>query len=177
VLSITALGTSFGVRSPVVGGTAAGGARLVAGGVSGVGGTAVGGGVVAVRLYTGKVVVKAEQAGWKNLFLHPGEQVTYDGRGGPALVSRFDRSATGHQGSNDGQDLVFNNTALKQVFKQLAIQYHVTISYRAADLRGMNFTGTISRGDSLQPLLKLLGNMNNLDIREEANGFRVVRQR
>jgi ferric-dicitrate binding protein FerR (iron transport regulator) len=152
MLSTTALGTSFGVKAPA-------------------GSTAV-----AVKLYTGKVVVKADQAGWAAIFLHPGEQVSYDGKGGPALVSRFDRSPAGDKVSNDGQDLVFNNTALKQVFKQLAIRYHVTISYRAADLRGMNFTGTVSRSDSLQPLLKLLGNMNNLEIREEANGFRVVRQ-
>lgn len=148
ILSTTALGTSFGVKTS--------------------------GRAIAIRLYTGRVVVKADR--WaKGVFLTPGEQVSYDGKDGPAVVSRFDLRPADRV-SNDQQNLVFNNAALKDVFKQLSIQYHLTISYRAKDLIGMNFTGTVSRSDSLQPLLRLLGNMNNLDIQEEAGGFRVVRQ-
>lgn len=151
VLSTTALGTSFGVKASAA--------------------------AIAIRLYTGRVVVKAERStGWsRDIFLSPGEQVSYNGKGGPALVSRFGSRPT-DKVTNDQQNLVFNNTALKDVFKQLSIQYHVTISYRAKDLSGMNFTGTVSRSDSLQPFLRLLGNMNNLDIQEEAGGFRIVRQ-
>lgn len=154
VLSTTALGTSFGVKVPM------------------------GGKTVEIKLYSGRVVVKADAAaGWpKDVFLSPGEQVSYRGGSGPALVSRFEVSPAADNHSNDQQDLVFNNASLKQVFAKLAIQYHVTISYRAADVRGMNFTGTVSPSDSLQPLLKLVGNMNNLEIREEAGGYRVVRQ-
>jgi len=154
MLSTTALGTSFGVKAPAASHT------------------------VAVKLYTGKVVVKADPvAGWsKDIFLNPGEQISYDGKGGPALVSRFELSPAQDKQVDDEQNLVFNNTSLKQVFKKLASQYHVTITYRAADLKGMNFTGTVSATDSLQPLLQLLGNMNNLDIREETGGFRIVRQ-
>jgi ferric-dicitrate binding protein FerR (iron transport regulator) len=152
VLSTTALGTSFGVKAPA------------------------GSKAVAIRLYTGKVVVKADPvAGWsRDVLLAPGEQVCYDAKGGPALVSHFEGAPAHAQHTGDEQELVFNNTSLKQVFRQLAIQYHVTIKFRAADLKGMNFTGTVSRTDSLQSFLQLLGNMNNLEIREEAGGFRVV---
>ena len=154
VLSTTALGTSFGVTAPAYSKA------------------------VAVRLYTGRVVVKADAvAGWsKDIFLNPGEQISYDARGGPALVRRFEISPVHDKQADDEQNLVFNNTSLKQVFKELASQYHVTITYRAADLKGMNFTGTVSAADSLQPLLQLLGNMNNLELREELGGFCVVRQ-
>ena len=154
ILSTTALGTSFGVKAPM------------------------GGKTVEIKLYTGRVVVKAVAvAGWsKDVFLSPGEKISYSGSSAPAVVSRFEVSPAAGDNSSDEQDLVFNNASLKQVFKKLAIQYHVTISYRAADLNGMNFTGTVSPSESLQPLLKLLGNMNNLEIREEAGGYRVVRQ-
>ncbi|HMI63011.1 MAG TPA: DUF4974 domain-containing protein, partial [Puia sp.] len=65
----------------------------------------------------------------------------------------------------------------KEVFQQLSIQYHTKFNFRAKDLRGLNFTGTVSRTDSLDVFLRLLAGMNDLDIQAQAPGYSVNRHR
>ena len=114
-----------------------------------------------------------------------------DGLDGTALgdAGRSDAGfGTRHRaGTNDGPgmqpagaggmgDLVFNNSSLKAVFERLSLQYHKKIVYRASELAGLNFTGTLMRTDSLDTILSLLGTMNNLDIHEQPAGFVVTRR-
>jgi transmembrane sensor len=149
VLATTALGTSFAVKGYKTAGN------------------------VAVKLYTGRVMVRAVKPleGWsKDLYLVPGQQVLYDNRRMLATVSRFTTPQADpavRQPGGDPKDLVFNNTPLKEVFNQLSIQYHRKISYTASELSGMNFTGTVPRSDSLVLFLRLLANMNNLEVQEK----------
>ena len=156
-LSTTVLGTSFGVRAPG------------------------GGGTIEVRLYTGKVVVKSigSLPGWKDILLSPGQEMVYDRGRRLATVKLF----AGPQGKADGGgtvneagDLVFSNSPLKNVFYSLSLQYHKKFIYRAGDLHGLNFTGTVMRTDSLDTFLHLLGTMNNLDIQEQPAGIMVKRR-
>ena len=149
VLATTALGTSFGVKGYKTTGN------------------------VAVKLYTGRVMVRAVKplAGWsKDLYLVPGQQVLYDNRRMLASISTFTTPKANpviRQPGGDPKDLVFNNTPLKEVFNQLSIQYHRKINYTASDLTGMNFTGLVPRSDSLIVFLRLLANMNNLEVQEK----------
>lgn len=140
-----------------------------------------------VKLYSGRVVVRSVRAlkGWgKDVYLAPGQQVLYDDRRLLATVSRFGSGVSGAEGTENaegmgvsGKDLVFNNSPLKEVFQQLSIQYHTKFNFRAKDLRGLNFTGTVSRTDSLDVFLRLLAGMNNLDIQAQAPGYAVSRHR
>lgn len=149
VLATTALGTSFGVKGYKTTGN------------------------VAVKLYTGKVMVRAIKPlqGWsKDCYLVPGQQLLYDNGRMLAAVSRLTANQASpaiRQIGGDQKDLVFNNTPLKEVFDQLSIQYHKKINYTASDLTGMNFTGTVPRSDSLFVFLKLLATMNNLEVQEK----------
>lgn len=158
MLATTVLGTSFGVRAPV------------------------GANAVVVKLYTGKVVVRSlgSLPGWKDILLAPGEEMVYDDRKMTAVVKkpgvRTENSDKGEPAS-DAEDLVFNNSPLKNVLRQLSIQYHKKITYRARDIAGRNFTGTLLHTDSLDTFLRLLGTMNNLDIQEQPTGIRVTRHR
>ena len=158
-LATTALGTAFSAK------------------------TSAGSGTVIVKLYTGRVVVKSTVplSGWnKDIYLSPGQQVSYDDRRLLATVSRFITPAATPAGKEEepiGQDLVFNNSSLKEVIDRLAIQYHRKIQYRTTDLKGLNFTGTVSPNDSLGVFLKLLGAMNNLDIQEQPPVFIISRQK
>jgi transmembrane sensor len=156
-LATTALGTAFGVKAPA----------------------STGG--IAVKLYTGRVVVKSTRSlpGWnKNIYLSPGQQVSYDDHRLLATVSRF-----GTQGprrvarkiENEEQELVFNNSSLKEVIDRLSAKYNRKIIYRAEDIAGMNFTGTVAPSDTLASFLKLLAAMNNLDIQENEPVF-IVRK-
>jgi len=156
-LATTALGTEFGVKSSFR---------------------------ETVKLYSGKVVVRSVRPmkGWeKDVFLEPGQQVLYDNRRLLATVSRFEESAPRAAGAEGavvtGQDLVFNNSPLKDVFRQLSIQYHIKFTIRAKDLKGLNFTGTVPRTDSLDVFLRLLAGMNDLDIQAQGTGYFVSRHR
>ncbi|HXO75278.1 MAG TPA: FecR domain-containing protein [Puia sp.] len=156
-LATTALGTEFGVKSSFR---------------------------ETVKLYSGKVVVRSVRPlkGWeKDVYLEPGQQVLYDNRRLLATVSRFEEGAPGAAVAEGnvvtGQDLVFNNSPLKDVFQQLSIQYHIKFNIRAKDLKGLNFTGTVPRTDSLDVFLRLLAGMNDLDIQAQGAGYIVSRHR
>ncbi len=157
-LATTVLGTSFRVRAPA------------------------GAGDVVVKLYTGKVVVRSLHflAGWKDILLAPGEEMVYDDRRMLAVVNKAEvRQGNAEDGgaASGGGDLVFNNSPLKNVLRQLSIQYHKKIIYRARDIAGRNFTGSLLHTDSLDTFLQLLGTMNNLDIQDQPAGIKVTRHK
>ena len=58
---------------------------------------------------------------------------------------------------------------------RLSVKYNRKIIYRAEDIAGMNFTGTVSPSDTLASFLKLLAAMNNLDIQENEPVFIVTK--
>jgi transmembrane sensor len=156
-LATTALGTSFGVQ-------------------------ATGAGSEAVKLFSGRVVVRSmgPVKGWNgDVYLLPGQQVRYDNHRMLATISTFERGAAQGEGemTMDNKELSFSNASLKQVFRQLTIQYNKKFNFRASDLAGLNFTGTVPRTDSLDVFLRLLAGMNNLDILEQPDGYVVTRHR
>jgi ferric-dicitrate binding protein FerR (iron transport regulator) len=135
---------------------------------------------VAVRLYSGKVVIRSLQAmhGWKDIVLAPGEEMVYDDHRMMVKVNKPAARGGSRVDSAGGMgDLVFNNSPLKTVFQRLSQQYHKKIVYRASELEGLNFTGTLMRTDSLETILSLLGSTNNLDIHEQPAGFVVTRHK
>ena len=157
-LATVVLGTSFEVRAPA------------------------GVGDVSVRLYSGKVVIRSLQSlpGWKDIYLAPGQEMVmvYDHHRMTARVNKpAVRPAAGDDSAGGTGDMVFNNSPLKGVFHQLSLRYHKKIIYRASELAGLNFTGTLLRTDSLDTILSLLGTMNNLDIHEKPAGIVVTRRK
>jgi hypothetical protein len=157
-LATTALGTYFEVSGPGTGIRA-----------------------IRIKLYTGKVVIKAmtHLPGWnKDIYLLPGEQAFYDQARVLTAISQFGKpSPTAKEEMSAGQDLVFNNRSLKEVMDKLTAQYHAKIIYKDSDLSGMNFTGTVSSSDSLIVFLKLLANMNGLEIQEQRPVYIVTKPR
>jgi len=153
-LATTALGTAFAVKT---------------------------GGREAVKLYSGRVLVRSVHPlkGWhRDIYLSPGQQVVYDDRRLLATVSHFGVTASdAAEKRMYGEDLVFSNSSLKEVFRQLSIQYHKKFTFHAKDLAGLNFTGVVPRTDSLNVFLRLLSGMNNLDIREQPAGYTIGRHK
>ena len=152
-LATTALGTTFGITA---------------------------GGIATIKLYSGRVVVRSIQplSGWsRDVYLSPGQQVSYDSHRLLATLSKFETGTAASAAATDSKELVFNNSSLKEVFQRLSIQYHKKFTFRAKDLAGLNFTGTVPRTDSLDVFLRLLAGMNNLDIREQPAGYTVSRHK
>lgn len=160
-LATTALGTSFEVRN-----------RLTEG-------------YMTIRLYTGKVVVRpaAPLRNWnRDIYLSEGQQVKFDHHSMLARVGRFGTPAADAtvkapgKATEEQNGLVFNNSSLKEVFDRLSIQFHKTISYKSSDITGMNFTGSMA-ADSLPDFLRLLAMMNNLEVREQPDGYSITRHK
>jgi ferric-dicitrate binding protein FerR (iron transport regulator) len=155
-LATTVLGTSFGVQ-------------------------ATGAGSETVKLFSGRVVVRSTRPvkGWRDIYLLPGQQVKYDDRRMLATIGKFGKAAERGEREKavDDKELVFSNSPLKNVFRRLTIQYNKKFIFRASDLTGLNFTGTVPRTDSLDVFLRLLAGMNDLDILEQPDGYIVTRRR
>jgi transmembrane sensor len=134
-----------------------------------------------VQLHTGKVVVKPvkDLPGFKKeIYLSPGEKISYDYIQSMVKVIRnTDKRIDKTSASNKLQDLEYNNEALTTVMAQLSARYHQTIHFNPDELTGMNFTGTVARNDSLNVILRLIANMNNLTVEENGNSFTISKNR
>lgn len=67
------------------------------------------------------------------------------------------------------------NTSLPEVMEKLSGYYHQQISFDSTGLSKMNFTGTISRNDSLNIVLKVIAQMNDLQLTHDDSGYELKR--
>jgi len=131
------------------------------------------GSACSVQLFRGKVLVKPVMPalkGWtKDIVLLPGQHMRY--RNGTVTVSeatatraqplanRHTSKVIEHSGS-----LVFNNAPLQEVMTILAKQYDTPILYERRSMQGKYFSGEVRSNDSLPALLKIIANMNALQV-------------
>ncbi|OQP44446.1 hypothetical protein A4H97_08695 [Niastella yeongjuensis] len=134
-----------------------------------------------VKLHTGKVVVKPVNnlPGFdKEIYLLPGEKISYNYiQSMVKVVRNSDKHIDKTPAPEKEQDLEFNNEALAMVMAKLSDRYHQTIHFNPEEITGMNFTGTIARNDSLNVILRLIANMNNLTVEENGNSFTISKNR
>lgn len=143
---------------------------------------------VLVKLFTGKVVIRSADAGlkgWnKGVYLMPGEQMSYnpenrlvevgkikDLPGNTVPLKKLPVAADKKTSATTDDGLTFNSDALPEVMDKLAAWYHVKIDYDTAAMQTMNFTGSITRSDSLEVVLKVIARMNGLEITRQPDGF------
>jgi len=131
-----------------------------------------------VKLYEGKVVIKALESGipgWKSdVFLEPGQQMEYNEKNAVAVVNGF-----GIEKMNTNKDRVkgipteleFMNRPLDQVLDQLAGKYKLSIEYNKEEIEHLYFSGKVLKTDSLETILKVIAQMNELKIVQKGNGF------
>ena len=129
-----------------------------------------------VKLYEGKVVIKALQrgiAGWKNdVYLEAGEQMEFDKD--KLAINRFviEKYRTRENLVRlNIAELEFVNKPLDQVFDKLAEQYKLSIEYNKPELEQLYFSGKVLKNDSLETILKVIAQMNGLKIVQKGNGF------
>ncbi|QEC44719.1 FecR family protein [Pseudobacter ginsenosidimutans] len=155
-LSTTALGTSFRITTKAA--------------------------TVRVQLLTGKVVVRATKKslpGWKNdVYLLPGQQINYDA--GSSLVNVSGKEETRKTETRiitpipeSTEKMVFDNTPLEELLTRLSKTHHTSITYKAGDLSGLGFTGTIFYKDSLPVILQAIAQMNDLLLTTVPGGYSI----
>jgi ferric-dicitrate binding protein FerR (iron transport regulator) len=147
---------------------------------------------ISVRLHTGKVVIKQTgnvSKAWKNdIYLDPGDQLEYNPSSLAVSVSKINVSkrdvvssvkpATRKRKTETvtTDDLVFKSSPLSEVIAKIEKHFGTNITYDSLETKGMNFTGTISRNDSLPIVLKVIAQMNELELTPENDGFRLSKQ-
>jgi ferric-dicitrate binding protein FerR (iron transport regulator) len=136
---------------------------------------------IIVKLFRGKVVIHAENnslRGWdKDVYLLPGEQMKFNAENSLLSVGKINTinnnaAVTIKKPEADSSGILsFSSTALPKVMQQLSAYYNVKIQYDSTLISKMNFTGTITKRDSLTVILKAISQMNNLDLINSNNEF------
>jgi FecR-like protein len=62
---------------------------------------------------------------------------------------------------------------LPQVMQKLSAYYNIKIQYDSTLIDTMNFTGTVTKKDSLPVILKAITQMNNLNVTQEDGKFTI----
>ena len=145
---------------------------------------------VIVRLYKGKVVVKAVDKSNRKLegaiYLLPGQSFVYGSKNAANVKSfRLNNNAAPEQIINDelsddkpslpentdGSWYQFNNQLLAEVFDQMSLIFNVQIVYKKTDIQNIFFTAKYNRTDSLENILKEIAILHNLTITKRDSVF------
>jgi ferric-dicitrate binding protein FerR (iron transport regulator) len=138
-----------------------------------------------VRLYEGKVVVKAvnDKRMKKDFYLLPGQEFIYSNEALASVRNFNAKSTTNKETATDdlvgkatslpdnasGSWHLFNNQSLGLVFNQLAELYDVKIVYSKQDVRRKYFVGRFNKTDSLDLILKYITTANRLTFSKQGN--------
>lgn len=145
---------------------------------------------IIVRLYEGKVVIKASKKAkrtmTKDVYLLPGQAFIY-GEKATVNVTKFKLNDAAAPEEIMNQELLrdnpsmpesaevpyfmFNNQSLAQVFDILAKMYQVTIVYDKKDIQNLYLLRRYNTTDSIEKILKEIGTLNNLTVAKKDNTF------
>lgn len=145
---------------------------------------------IIVRLYEGKVVVKAVNKSNKKLkkdiYLLAGQSFVYnsqipakvkelkiDGIFAPEKIIKqelsFDDPSLPEK--IESSYFMFNNQPLAEVFDNLSALYSANIIYDKKDVESLYLIGKYNRTDSLETILKRIATVNNLKVTKENDAF------
>ncbi|OJY86190.1 MAG: hypothetical protein BGP14_17095 [Sphingobacteriales bacterium 44-15] len=131
---------------------------------------------VVVELLEGKVVIQSSKYGsnMKKIALTAGHQCTISLFEDKALVTTLNiaKPVAPPVHRTPSAELAFEKRPLKNVFDALSKRFNVTINYNRDDINHLSFTGTFAAGDSLDMILTVLCNTN--DLLFENNGTNII---
>jgi ferric-dicitrate binding protein FerR (iron transport regulator) len=122
---------------------------------------------IEVRLFEGKVKITTSQM--KPVYLEPGQAFAINMQLHQYAVSKFENTHEIKEKEIDATAFTFEREPLNNVFEKISARYHVHISYDAKEIERLRFTGTILQTDSLQMVLSVICNMNELAFKQDEN--------
>lgn len=139
------------------------------------------GGFTTVLLYSGKVVVKKQEPSgrpFSDVYLAPGQQITVNHNDLSVSIRTFLPTGNGVAEKTPApiprQLMTFTRQPLIEIFNELHNTYHITISYDAATVKNMDFTGTFnSEKENLESFLNTLCDLNELQLKKTGKGFAI----
>jgi ferric-dicitrate binding protein FerR (iron transport regulator) len=141
---------------------------------------------VVVQLYEGKVKVHQTTGKRVNdsaVYLLPGQQCRYTMTDQRMAVSRFGTAkdpgaviAAARPEDVLKDTLLFSNKPLATVLQQLQQRYSTTIQYDHKEIADIYFTGTVVKTDSLQMVLRVIAQMNALQLSQQEGIYQLSKQ-
>lgn len=143
---------------------------------------------ISIQLMHGKVVIQNTNntiKNWKNIYLLPGEQMTYNEKDAVAKVSQIESKKTiasnkavrkSSTQTETEDSLLFNGTAMQDVLQKLHTYYGVNIQFNPSEVKHISFTGTFAKKDSVENILKILTQMNGLSVQKQNDAFIILKQ-
>jgi ferric-dicitrate binding protein FerR (iron transport regulator) len=128
-------------------------------------------GTIATSLVEGSVAVIPD--GRKETMLTPGHTIEYD----PVTheININDNNLKIYIGWRSGQ-YVFENTSLHDLFDEISHWYDISAVFSDKALAEESFTGTFSRGASIETVLRMLEGTNYIKIKRDGNIVKVSRR-
>ena len=71
-------------------------------------------------------------------------------------------------------DIYFNDISFADAAKQLAERFNVKISFADEQIKKSRFTGTVSKQENLDEILRVICNLNNASFETKADGSIVI---
>jgi ferric-dicitrate binding protein FerR (iron transport regulator) len=133
---------------------------------------------LSVKLLEGKVVVKAARGSdlvMKEMYLTPGQEFVVN-----TVLKQFHVENIAASKEVHAREHIiimsFNKSQLQDVFAQLGNYYHVQFDIDTVAIKGLSFTGTFEKSDSLQVVLSAICNMNDLTFNKEGRKIVISKQ-
>ncbi|MGZ3819363.1 MAG: FecR family protein [Mucilaginibacter sp.] len=148
---------------------------------------------IIVRLYEGKVVVRAVKKANKTMkddvYLLPGQELVYSNQTGtivgaiklkdkntPEKIMQEELARDNPLiPTNDGSWFMFNNQTLDQVLDQLAALYNVEIVYSKKDVQNIYIISKYNKSEPLETILKEISIPNKLTVTKKDAAFIISR--
>ncbi|SEW28597.1 FecR family protein [Chitinophaga sp. YR573] len=133
---------------------------------------------LSVKLLEGKVVVKTARGSdlvMKEMYLTPGQEFVVN-----MVLKQFHVENIAPSKTVQAREHIiimsFNKSHLQDVFAQLGNYYHVQFDIDTVAIKGLSFTGTFEKSDSLQVVLSAICNMNDLTFNKEGRKIVISKQ-
>lgn len=141
-----------------------------------------------VHLFSGKVVIKKDAGepgkSFKDIYLKPGQQLMLNKEDFSVRVKDIAPPATtvpvtpAQAPATPQQMLNFTNQPVAEILSLLQQEYKVSISYDAAALQNMTFTGKLNRDkESLESFLSTLCDLNDLSLKKINDNSFAIQQK
>lgn len=138
---------------------------------------------VIVKLHEGKVKVNRVNA--NNVFyLLPAQELTFEKSTGSIIINGSNgvreispKNTRVLEVKQNGVSISFNREPLKNVFDQLERAYHIDLIHPEDGLKDYYFTGNFHENDSLERVLRIIAQTNDLELIKTASSYKIIKKR